>query len=212
MTRQTSALKALATFAALNVMGLTLLHCRPALAELAVGAPAPEFSLQDVAGKTRTLAELHGKIVVLEWVNPNCPFSRRHATEKTMVSTEHRHPDVVWLGINSTSKGSSESVDPAGQKKYDAEKGIDYDVLFDPAGSVGQGPTAEDHAHVHRRRAGQGALQRRHRRRSERSEEAGGAGELRRQGARRAPRRAGRRSGLDAALWLLGEVLIERMD
>ncbi|MEO8505332.1 MAG: redoxin domain-containing protein [Acidobacteriota bacterium] len=148
MNRRTPALKALATFAAINALGLALLHCRPALAELAVGAPAPEFSLQDVDGKTRTLAELRGKIVVLEWINPNCPFSRRHATEKTMVSTEHRHPDVVWLGINSTRKGHSDHIEPAEQKKYDADKGIDYDVLFDPAGSTGKAYGAKTTPHM----------------------------------------------------------------
>ena len=40
--------------------------------------------LKGVDGKTYSLADFKGKAVVLEWINPNCPFSDRHAREKTM--------------------------------------------------------------------------------------------------------------------------------
>ena len=55
----------------------------PAFAAGAVGETAPAFSLKGADGKTYSLADYKGKVVVLEWVNPQCPFSDRHAREKT---------------------------------------------------------------------------------------------------------------------------------
>lgn len=124
------------------------LHCRAAQADLAVGSAAPAFSLPDTDGKTHTLADLKGKVVVLEWINPNCPFSRRHATEKTMVATAARHPDVVWLGIDSSSRSSRDFTEPAAYKSYNASKGIDYPVLLDRSGDVGRAYGAHTTPHM----------------------------------------------------------------
>lgn len=82
-----------------------------------VGEPAPAFTLTDLDGKAHTLADLKGKTVVLEWVNPECPFVVKHyeksgnipATQKAAVAD-----GVVWLQINSAAAGK--------QGDYDAEK------------------------------------------------------------------------------------------
>ena len=49
-----------------------------------VGAPAPNFSLPDSQGKTRSLGDFKGKYVVLEWFNPGCPFVQKHYTSDNM--------------------------------------------------------------------------------------------------------------------------------
>lgn len=41
---------------------------------LAVGAPAPGFELPDLSGKTRSLAEFHGRRVLLIFFGPQCGF------------------------------------------------------------------------------------------------------------------------------------------
>src|SRR5688572_696231 len=43
-------------------------------AKAEIGKPAPDFTLVDLDGKTHKLSEHAGKIVVLEWFNPQCPF------------------------------------------------------------------------------------------------------------------------------------------
>jgi peroxiredoxin len=43
-----------------------------------VGQAAPDFSVQDTSGRQVALAQLKGKVVVLEWTNPGCPFVQRH--------------------------------------------------------------------------------------------------------------------------------------
>uniref|UniRef100_UPI00262AF070 redoxin domain-containing protein n=1 Tax=Dokdonella sp. TaxID=2291710 RepID=UPI00262AF070 len=46
--------------------------------ELEPGRPAPPFSAVDSKGTTRHLADYRGKIVVLEWTNADCPYTKKH--------------------------------------------------------------------------------------------------------------------------------------
>jgi peroxiredoxin len=85
----------------------------PALAAMP-GAPAPDFTIADTAGKPVKLADYRGKFVVLEWTNPECPFVRKHYNSKNMqeLQKEWGAKDVVWLTINSTNASHSEFKSP----------------------------------------------------------------------------------------------------
>jgi peroxiredoxin len=133
----------------LLVLAATLACAGPSLAELAVGQAAPDFSLPDLDGETVALASLRGKTVVLEWINPNCPVSRRHADAKTMTTTLAEHPEVVWLGINSSNPSHGDFVEPAAHKSYNESKGIGYDVLYDRSGDVGRAYGAKTTPHMY---------------------------------------------------------------
>jgi peroxiredoxin len=109
----------------------------PAHATGAVGETAPAFSLKGVDGKTYSLADFKGKAVVLEWVNPNCPFSDRHAREHTMSDLHRKYGQVVWLGINSTNAEHSNFLKPADYQAYNTKNGIVYPTLYDATGKVG---------------------------------------------------------------------------
>ena len=126
-----------------------LLAAAPACAKGAVGEAAPAFALPDLAGKTHNLSDYAGKVVVLEWINPNCPFSARHAREKTMSELAHRHGRVVWLAINSTSASHLNYLEPAEHLAWNRENGIDYAVLYDPKGTVGQAYGAKTTPHMY---------------------------------------------------------------
>ena len=69
-----------------------------------VGQPAPTFSATDTSGKRVSLADFKGKHVVLEWVNPGCPYVVKHYNSANMQGTqkEATGKGVVWLAINST--------------------------------------------------------------------------------------------------------------
>ena len=130
---------------ALAVLALAAL---PALAAGTVGETAPGFSLKGVDGKTHSLADYKGKVVVLEWINPNCPVSNRHTREKTMIELSKQHGEVVWLGINSTSPKSTDFMRPAEQASYDRKNGITYPVLYDEGGQVGHAYEARTTPHM----------------------------------------------------------------
>ena len=72
-----------------------------------VDQAAPNFTLTDSHGKTHSLADFKGKFVVLEWVNFDCPFVKKHYGAKNMQSLQaaYTKKDVVWLSICSSNKG-----------------------------------------------------------------------------------------------------------
>ena len=52
------------------------------------GDQAPEFSLKDSKDKFQKLSNYAGKFVVLEWMNPECPFIKKHYSGGNMQSLQ----------------------------------------------------------------------------------------------------------------------------
>jgi peroxiredoxin len=107
----------------------------------AVGAPAPDFTLTDLEGKTWTLSSLtkEGKIVVLQWFNPDCPFVVKHYKDANTFNDLHstyKDKGVVLIAINSAAPGlQGAGKDRNAKAKTDWK--IEYPVLLDEAGEVG---------------------------------------------------------------------------
>jgi AhpC/TSA family len=101
----------LARFALLSAIALAA----PGVASAApvVGQPAPDFTLTDINGQTHRLSDYKGKIVVLEWTNPECPIVGKHYNSGNMPSLQKSATaeGVVWLSINSGSPGSQGDFD-----------------------------------------------------------------------------------------------------
>ena len=116
-----------------------------AQAAITVGQPAPGFTLKDQDGAEVDLAKLHGKIVVLEWTNPDCPFAQRHAEAKTMstLADRYRGKGVVWLGVDSTSY-----LDATRDRTWRSEHKLPYPVLDDHKGTVGTAYGAKTTPHM----------------------------------------------------------------
>lgn len=105
-----------------------------------VGKPAPGFTLTDLDGKVHSLSDYAGKIIVLEWFNPDCPFVRKHHQKnKTMAGTfaRFREDGIVWLAINSGAPGKQGNGVERNQRARE-EYGIVYPILLDEAGTVGR--------------------------------------------------------------------------
>lgn len=87
-----------------------------------VGHPAPNFTLTDVTGASHSLAELKGKTVVLEWVNPECPFVQKHYDHSGNIPKLQKAATadgVVWLSINSTAPGKEGDYDATAVKAWE---------------------------------------------------------------------------------------------
>jgi peroxiredoxin len=78
-----------------------------ALSQVAVGAPAPDFALAGADGQTHRLSDYRGKVVVLEWTSPVCPFTAHAYKTKAMqkVQTQAAGQRAVWLSVNTSSPG-----------------------------------------------------------------------------------------------------------
>ena len=75
-----------------------------------VGQPAPAFTGRDSQGKTESLAQYHGKYVVLEWTNRDCPFTKKHYDSGNMQALQRQWTGkgVVWLTVLSSSPASGD--------------------------------------------------------------------------------------------------------
>lgn len=89
---------------------------------------APRFLLQDQTGKNVSLDELTGKIVVLEWFDPNNDYTKRDYKAGTTreLAAKYRDKNVVWLAINSTKLS-----EVSWNKRWAEEKKLGYRVLDD---------------------------------------------------------------------------------
>jgi peroxiredoxin len=113
----------------------------PAADEPQVGQPAPDFSTVDSQGQMRHLADYRGKVVVLEWTNADCPFTRKHYESGNMQSLQAlaREHGVVWLTVISSAPGKQGYVDGAGADQLTKTRhAAPAAVLLDPSGSVGR--------------------------------------------------------------------------
>jgi peroxiredoxin len=117
----------------------SLLVPRPAHAAASVGQPAPDFTLNDTAGKPVKLSQFKGKLVVLEWNNPGCPFVRKHYEGNMQgLHKELTGKGVVWLAINSTEDASSDYQTPPQLARWMRDKGASPSAtLMDEDGQVG---------------------------------------------------------------------------
>lgn len=108
---------------------------------------APEFTLTSFDGKTVKLSDYRGKIVVLEWFNFECPYSKYHyETKKTMVSLANKYKgkNVVWLVINSTSHTT-----PRANKEFTRKYKLPFPILDDRSGKVGRAYGAKTTPHMY---------------------------------------------------------------
>jgi peroxiredoxin len=110
-----------------------------------LGQKVPDFKLKDVYGKEFKLSDFKKKIVVLEWVNRDCPVSRGAHKAKLMQKTygEFAPKGVIWLGIDSTA-----GIKPERNRVHAAAMHIAYPILQDPDAKVANIFDAERTPHM----------------------------------------------------------------
>ena len=115
-----------------------------------IGAPAPAFTLKDTAGKDVSLADFKGKVVVLEWMNPDCPVCREKMEDgsvaKMMADSKAIDPNVVFLFINSTHYMADK---PASSGDYLSKNKVEAAALIDGDGAVGKAYGAKTTPHCY---------------------------------------------------------------
>ena len=123
-----------------------------ASAAAVVGQPAPAFSAVDTAGRTVSLADFKGRVVVLEWVNPGCPFVQKHYGSMNMQSTQREATarGVVWLSVNSTAPESADYRKPAEMAAWMRQQhAASTATLMDSEGKLGRAYGARTTPHMY---------------------------------------------------------------
>jgi len=110
-----------------------------------IGEAAPAFALPNLAGETVELSDHKGKVVVLEWFNPGCPFVKQAHENGGALQTmavKWAEKGVVWLAINSGAPGKQGTGVDTNQAAK-ASWSMDHAVLLDEDGTVGRAYSAK---------------------------------------------------------------------
>ncbi|HYE61900.1 MAG TPA: redoxin domain-containing protein [Phycisphaerales bacterium] len=109
-----------------------------------VGEKAPDFTATDTNGNTVKLSELtsQGKIVVLQWFNPDCPYVVKHYKKGDTntfneLHTKYNGKDVVILAVASSAPGKQGS----GTERLNKAKtdwNMQYPIVLDESGTIGK--------------------------------------------------------------------------
>lgn len=109
--------------------------------EAKIDQKAPDFTLPDVNGMDVILSDYKGKIVVLEWINFDCPYVQKHYKSGNIpkMQEEYTKKGVFWFSICSSAPGKQGNL-PAGEirkriKEYNAKMTF---YLIDSDGKVGK--------------------------------------------------------------------------
>ncbi len=110
-----------------------------------VGEPAPAFTALDTRGASHSLAAYRGQWLVLEWVNHECPYTKKHyaAVDGGPGNTQAMQRDyakrVVWLSVVSSAPGKQGFTSMEEADQLTREKGAaPTAVVRDTAGTVGR--------------------------------------------------------------------------
>jgi peroxiredoxin len=113
---------------------------------------APGFTLVDNTGKSHNLADHKGNYVVLEWINFECPFVRKHydSGNMQMLQKTYKDKDVVWFSICSSAEGkqghfAGEDLD----SRISKEETTPTAYLIDSEGKVGKMYGAKTTPHMY---------------------------------------------------------------
>ena len=120
-------------------------------AAVTTGAPAPDFTLMDSKGQELSLSEFRGKYVVLEWVNYDCPFVRKHYQSGNMQQLQKTYTDkgVIWLSVNSSAEGKQGAYSPTEANQIMDNAGASPTAyLLDTPGEVGRQYGAQTTPHM----------------------------------------------------------------
>lgn len=90
---------------------------------LGVGSKAPEWTLPDTTGASLSLADLKGRIVVLDFWYIGCPPCVRSMPKLAKLHERFSRQGVVFMGINTTDE-------PAKALEFVRRKGFNYSFAF----------------------------------------------------------------------------------
>ena len=137
------------------MLGGAALVLVPAAAQAAspdLGKPAPLFTAVDSNGRSWSLADLKGKVVVIETTNHDCPYVRKHYNAQNMQAQQREAAakGVVWLTSASSAKGEEGYVTAQQANDLTKSRGAaPAAVLLDPQSRIARAYSATVTPHMY---------------------------------------------------------------
>jgi len=116
-----------------------------------VGEAAPSFSAETLKGESISLSDLKGKVLVLEWVNFECPFVKKHYASGNLPELQETYAgkDVVWITVNSSAKGQQGHMEKSAMtERADKEGNKAKHFIMDTDGTIGKAYGAKVTPHM----------------------------------------------------------------
>lgn len=108
---------------------IAVIGCEPSRPEVAVGSPAPDFTVRTLDGERVSLSDLKGKTVVLNMWATWCGYCRIEMPEMEDAHQKYQDQGVVILALNVQESYSR-------VKQFIEEEGFTFSVWLDSDGSV----------------------------------------------------------------------------
>jgi peroxiredoxin len=130
-----------ASIVSIVVGGLGVAGLAPAtgLERVAVGSQAPQFTAKGADGKQHSLRDYAGKLVVLEWTSPVCPFTAVKYNSGAMQALQRyaAAQQIVWLSIDTAAPDKAGYLTPAAARTRVAQTHATLTAfLFDVDGHI----------------------------------------------------------------------------
>ena len=109
------------------------------LSRVNIGSSAPSFEAPGADGKRHRLSDYRGKIVVLEWTSPVCPYTAVKYRNGAMQALQKYAADhqVVWLSMDTAAADRAGFLTATAARKRIAETGATVTgFLFDTDGKI----------------------------------------------------------------------------
>jgi peroxiredoxin len=96
-----------------------------------IGKPAPDFTLTDLEGRSHSLKDYRGKIVVLGFISTKCPISNDYNARMRAIAEDYGKQNAVFLGINSNFNEPVAEI-----KAHAAKNNLTFTILKDQGNQV----------------------------------------------------------------------------
>src|SRR5260370_38550043 len=118
-----------------------------------LGKPAPAFSATDSNGKSWSLADLKGKVVVSKTTNHQCPYGGKHSRSGNMQAQQRdgTSKGVIWLTVASSAPGEEGFVNASQANELTKSRNAaPTAVLLDPQSKIARayGATVTPHMYI----------------------------------------------------------------
>jgi hypothetical protein len=111
------------------------------LGRVDIGQPAPGFTAQGADGRAHRLADYAGKVVVLEWTSPVCPYTEIVYKNGVMQALQRqaRSMGAAWLAIDTAAPNRPGYLSPeAARRRTIKLHAVVSAFLSDPDGKIGR--------------------------------------------------------------------------
>ena len=103
---------------------------------LALGTPAPAFSLPDLSGQTVSLADFSGRPLLVMFICNHCPFVKHLALPLGQLGREYQARGAGVVAINSNDVATYPADSPARMKEEVKTAGYNFPYLYDETQAV----------------------------------------------------------------------------